>query len=151
MGGKLAKRAGAQHDRRMSGDLTGGCRCGAVRYRLHGKPERASLCHCRDCQRSAGAPAVAWMLVAESAISIEGEPREFESAPGTTRCFCPRCGTGLFYRNANIFPGMIDVQLATLDEPDSVRPADQVQTAERLEFMGDLGGLTDHRRYPAPD
>lgn len=88
------------------------------------------------------------MLVDERALAVEGEPRAFESAPGTTRYFCPRCGTGLFYRNFEIFPRKVDVQLATLDSPDEVRPTEQVQTAERLEFMRHLGALDVHRRYP---
>ena len=39
----------------------GGCLCGAVRYRLEGPPLHADYyCHCRMCQRAAGAPVVAW-------------------------------------------------------------------------------------------
>lgn len=132
----------------MSETLTGGCRCGAIRYGLAKRPERASLCHCRDCQRSAGAPAVAWFLVDEAALEIEGEPRTYESSPGTRRSFCPRCGTGLFYRNPEIFPGQVDVQLATLDEPRRVPVAEQIQTDDRLSWMGRLEELRAHRRYP---
>ncbi len=29
----------------------GGCLCGAIRYRVMGNPQRASVCHCTDCQR----------------------------------------------------------------------------------------------------
>jgi hypothetical protein len=32
----------------------GGCACGAVRYRVKGSPERASVCHCTFCQRRTG-------------------------------------------------------------------------------------------------
>ena len=34
--------------------LTGGCQCGAVRYALYAMPERASICHCRMCQKQFG-------------------------------------------------------------------------------------------------
>ena len=40
---------------------TGGCFCGAVRYRVEGPPLDAGYCHCRMCQRANGAPAVAWV------------------------------------------------------------------------------------------
>ena len=35
--------------------LEGGCLCGAVRYRAT-SPVKTNYCHCRLCQRSAGAP-----------------------------------------------------------------------------------------------
>jgi hypothetical protein len=45
--------------RRTSNDLlphihTGGCQCGAVRYRIEGELEYPHLCHCRMCQKAAG-------------------------------------------------------------------------------------------------
>ena len=43
----------------MSGDLVGGCLCGAVRYRA-ARMARAGLCHCRMCQKASGAPVVAF-------------------------------------------------------------------------------------------
>lgn len=132
----------------MTESLTGGCRCGAIRYSISQPPKRASLCHCRDCQRSAGAPAVAWFLVDESVLDTRGEPKTHESSPATTRYFCGRCGTGLFYRNATIFPEQVDVQLSTLDDPEAVPVTAQIQTAERLSWMERLDEVPAHRRYP---
>jgi hypothetical protein len=34
--------------------ITGGCQCGAIRYELKQPPRRASICHCRMCQRATG-------------------------------------------------------------------------------------------------
>jgi hypothetical protein len=129
-------------------ELGGGCRCGAIRYRVTQEPPRAALCHCSDCRRSAGAPAVAWMLVDEGSIEIVGEPQVYESSPGVFRSFCGRCGTGLFYRSEEIFPGQVDVQLATLDRPDGIVPKAQIQLAERIGWMERLGELPKFDRYP---
>ena len=129
-------------------DLPGGCRCGAIRYHVTQEPPRAALCHCRDCQRSAGAPVVAWMLVDEGSIEISGEPRVYESSPGAFRSFCGKCGTGLFYRSEVIFPGQVDIQIATLDDPEAVVPKAQIQLAERIGWMGQLDELTTFERYP---
>ena len=91
---------------------------------------------------------MAWILAAETALEVAGEPRAYESSPGTIRYFCGRCGTGLFYRNGEIFPGQVDIQLATLDEPGTIEVTEQVQAADRMRWMERLGELPSHPRYP---
>ena len=132
-----------------STSLEGGCHCGQIRYAVQSAPLRSSLCHCRDCQRHAGAPAVAWTLVPLEAVAIRGSPSTYASSADGRRVFCPNCGTGLFYRNAKIFPNQIDIQLATLDRPqEAPAPDNQVQTAERLAWMTRLDDIAAFERYP---
>ena len=52
------------------------------------------------------------------------------------------------YTNDVIFPGAIDVQTATLDDPDAIPIQAQIQTAERVNWMEDLGSLPSFERYP---
>ena len=43
--------------------LEGGCLCGDIRYKVGGEltdKEVPTLCHCRICQQSTGAPVVPW-------------------------------------------------------------------------------------------
>ena len=40
--------------------LTGGCQCGAVRYRLEAAPTGSNVRHCRMCQKAGGAPFMAF-------------------------------------------------------------------------------------------
>lgn len=129
----------------------GRCRCGAIRYEVSGEPAHHALCHCRDCRRSAGAPAVAWALFARDAVAISGEPAVYASSPEVRRYFCRECGTGLFYTNEALFPGMIDVQSATLDDPDVFALQIQIQTAERIGWMKAAYELPEFERYPGPD
>lgn len=132
--------------------LEGGCQCGAVRYEIAGTPERVSLCHCRDCQKSAGAPMVAWMMVPEGDFQIrKGKAREVNSSGDSFRFFCGQCGTGLYYINETYLPGIVDVQLMTLDAPEAFTPGAQVQTAEQAGWMAHLAGIPAFARYPGAD
>lgn len=127
----------------------GGCACGTIRYELSGTPLWVAVCHCRDCQRSAGAPLVAWALFPESGLQLKsGTPRTINSSGTAMRAFCPDCGTGLFYRNERNLPGLVDVQSTTLDDPAALPPTVQVQTAERQSWVPHLGTLTAFERYP---
>jgi hypothetical protein len=130
--------------------LTGGCRCGAVRYRAEvADPSRHGLCHCADCRRSAGAPAVAWLAVPKDSFAVtRGEATRWDGENGAERYFCGRCGTGLYYFNAAVLPGIADIQSATLDAPEPYAPSVQIQCAERLGYMAKLGALPEFERFP---
>jgi hypothetical protein len=111
----------------------GGCRCGAVRYALAGEPVYSALCHCSDCRASSGAPMLGWAAFpAPSLAVLAGTPRTFRPGGDATRQFCGECGTGLFYTNEALLPGLVDVQIATLDDPERFPPQLRVQVAERL-------------------
>jgi hypothetical protein len=126
----------------------GQCHCGAVRYDMPADTIHKALCHCSDCRRHSGAPAVAWGLVSKDQLNVEGETKEYASSENGRRHFCPECGTALFYTNDVIFPGKIDVQIATLDDPDVIRPDAQIQVAERIGWMERLDQMPAFERYP---
>lgn len=131
--------------------MEGGCHCGALRYQISGNPLSASLCHCSDCRRHSGAPAVAWGMFRQEQVRVtRGEARLYPSSEHGRRFFCPDCGTGLFYENAADLPGMIDVQTGTLDDPAALPPRLQVQMAERLGWLEEMSALPAHHRFP-PD
>ena len=129
---------------------SGQCLCGAIRYQLSGEPKSVALCHCSDCRRSAGAPMVAWAMFPEAALTLtQGTPKTINSSGTAMRSFCADCGSGLFYRNEKNLPGIVDVQSGTLDDPNALPPAVQVQTAERLGWMKQFQDLPEFERYPA--
>lgn len=129
--------------------LTGGCQCGAVRYEIEGEPVHHALCHCGDCRASAGAPAVAWMALPSAGFRVtQGAAVAYNSSGTAFRHFCGTCGTGLYYINEQLLPGIVDVQSATLDDAQGHAPGIQIQTAERLGFMARLDDLPAFERYP---
>lgn len=131
--------------------LTGGCRCGAVRYQAEANdPNRHGLCHCEDCRRSAGAPAVAWLAVPKDGFAItRGEATRWDGNGGAERYFCGTCGTGLYYLNDAVLPGIADIQSATLDDAGAYAPGVQIQCAERLGYMARLSELPAIERFPS--
>lgn len=108
----------------MSQDaLTGGCFCGRIRYAVTATPRKATLCHCADCRRIAGAPAVAWFSVDRSGFRVTGgTPKRFRSSDRAARSFCPDCGTPFLFEEDGSHE--IDVSTATLDDPNQVPPVD---------------------------
>ncbi len=128
--------------------LTGRCHCGAVTYEMPEETIHRALCHCTDCRRASGAPMVAWAMVPTDQVKIEGATRVYASSEDGRRHFCEVCGTGLFYTNDAVFPGLIDVQTATLDDPGDLQPTMHIQVAERISWMATAHDLPTFQRYP---
>jgi hypothetical protein len=127
----------------------GGCQCGSIRYALNGEPVHVDLCHCDDCRRSSGAPVVCWAGFKETDLAVEkGSPKSFNSSGSAFRSFCPDCGSGLFYKNAELLPGIVEVQTGTLDEPEKLPPHQHIQAAERLSWMERAHELPSVQRFP---
>ena len=128
---------------------SGGCQCGAVRYSVEGEPQHVALCHCSDCRKSAGAPMVTWAAFAEDDFTLEqGELTTFNSSGKAMRSFCPKCGTGIAYRNEEFLPGIVDIQSATLDDPGALPAGAHIQVAERIGWMETAHELPVFQRFP---
>jgi hypothetical protein len=144
---------GAQSRRQLNKEetmtLAGGCHCGSIRYSLTGEPNHVDLCHCVDCRRNSGAPLVCWAGFPETSLTLEkGKAKTFNSSGSALRDFCSDCGTGLFYRNAELLPGIVEIQSATLDDPEALPPHQHIQAAERLDWMERAHELPYVQRFP---
>lgn len=123
---------------------TGGCLCGAVRYRVLGEPLFSVICHCASCRRASGAPTVAWLTFNRTCFEIlEGEPSAFYSSPGVVRQFCRACGSALTYETADC-PASIDITTGTLDEPEAFPPTAEVWLENRLHWQPTNPKLEQH-------
>jgi hypothetical protein len=122
-------------------DLTGGCFCGAIRYRISADPMAVSHCHCTDCRRATGAPFITWItLPSEGFKHTAGAPAEYHSTAAVRRGFCGQCGTTLSYRNVD-HPEEIDISAATLDDPDAVTPDDHLWINSKVTWLKFDDGL----------
>src|SRR3546814_18057980 len=70
--GRLIREQVGNGNERSKHMIEGGCQCGKVRYAIQGAPVRHAVCTCRDCQRAAGAPLVAWTVVDDDQLSVNG-------------------------------------------------------------------------------
>ncbi|AEG48350.1 glutathione-dependent formaldehyde-activating GFA [Sphingobium chlorophenolicum L-1] len=128
--------------------ITGRCRCGAIHYEAVGEPFFSALCHCADCRKSAGAPMVGWAMFPEGRLKVTGDPVRYQSSGDVVRDFCGTCGSGLFWRNTASYPGMVDIQTATLDDEAALPPAVHVHYVEALPWMGKVHELPKFDRLP---
>lgn len=110
----------------MANEITGGCRCGQLRYRFRQEgPLLNYCCHCLDCQKSTGSAFADQLIVMVEALEVEGDsmtstqPRP--SGGITTAHFCPECFSRVHSVNSER-PGMAIVRGGSLDDPTLVEP-----------------------------
>ncbi len=120
--------------------LTGGCQCGAVRYRLEAAPRGSNICHCRMCQKAGGAPFMAFAGVPRKDFVVtRGQIATFVSSDIAERGFCAGCGTPLTYRGTN--GAHISVTVGSLDEPNAVAPEIQLGVELRVNWLANALAL----------
>ena len=114
--------------------LTGGCQCGAVRYRLDAVPSGANICHCRMCQKASGGPFMTFAGVPTASFVVtRGEIATFMSSDIAERGFCAACGVPLTYQGRGA--RHVSVTLGSLDDPNAVRPEIQLGVESRLHWL----------------
>ncbi len=120
--------------------VSGGCQCGAVRYRIDGALTRAHLCHCRMCQKAAGSYFMALANVSKPEFSVtSGEISWFQSSEPVRRGFCRECGTPLIFETLSA--AHLNVTLGSLDDPSAVKPETQWGLESRMPWFKELGEI----------
>jgi hypothetical protein len=97
--------------------VTGGCHCGAVRYRVTAPADEVCHCHCSICRRVHGAAFASFAIVPPGNFIItDGVERltRYDSTPGVQRYFCSRCGAQV-YGDVDKLPDMRFYTVGTLD------------------------------------
>ena len=129
----------------MSGFHSGGCQCGAVRFRVS-KLGRASICHCRMCQKAYGAY-VGALVTAHDLEWTRGEPSWFASSNRAKRGFCANCGTPVSYKPDD---ADYEVSCAAFDDPAVVAPVLQVNPEGKQPFFDALHALPTRQNGAEP-
>ncbi|QDF74181.1 MULTISPECIES: GFA family protein [Shewanella] len=126
--------------------LSGGCLCGALRYRVSAEPFDSDYCHCSQCRKSTGAMAACWMdFKTEQVNWLKGTPKEFASSDTIRRGFCDQCGTSISYRSLD-YPDYYTLSIASLDNPNAVAPRYHIHTDQQPDWLIISDNLPKYRQ-----
>ncbi len=135
------------------GVVIGGCLCGSLRYEARDLID-AGYCHCRLCQRSSGAPVLAWATFPSALFAYTvGEPATHASSQSGRREFCARCGTQILFRDIDA-PTRVDVNIASLDDPVAIEPMYHIWIGSQIPWfriVDDLPRYADNGPDRDPD
>jgi len=119
--------------------VTGGCRCGAIRFEAPCPPVEVTYCHCSDCRLFSGAPVVTWVAFDSNNVHFtKGERKMYESSPGINWGFCSVCGTSISLDGVSKrYSGMHTTEflVSTLDNAEKFVPDRHMYDSERLPWF----------------
>ena len=119
-------------------ERTGHCLCGAVSFRLHGKPLRVGLCHCEDCRRTSGSAFSLFGVWPRTAYEGGGELGTYDG-----RSFCTACGS----RVVSLRDDEAEVMLGSLDNAPTVfTPEYEVWIPRRETWLHPVGNAKQFNR-----
>ena len=116
----------------MTDVYTGGCQCGAVRYRVAGPVRHASICNCRMCQKALGNVFGAWVEFDAPVQWTRGRPSLFRSSLKVQRGFCNQCGTPLTYQWGDNNPA---ITIGSFDRPNQIVPTGELARDTGVAFL----------------
>ena len=130
---------------------TGGCLCGAVRFRARGVPAGVAHCHCSACRKAAGAPFVTFARFPIERIAFtKGKPKWRRSSAKARRGSCAKCGSQLAFQFF-AHPERMSLAVGCFDRPERVKPERHIFVESKLPWLVITDGLPRHRRgYVAP-
>lgn len=116
-------------------ELSGGCLCGGIRYRIAGAPLFVGQCYCKDCRKATGTGHSTVVGVMETQLRVTGDPAIYASQGGSggqvRRHFCPVCA-GRLYTAADSSGPVRMVQAGSLDDPNAVTPTVAIYVKDAL-------------------
>ena len=131
-------------------DHTGGCLCGAVRYRVTGPLRPVVTCHCSQCRRTSGHFA-AFTACAPGDLVLESDRglRWYRSSAEAERGFCGECGSNLFWKPTQ--GRIISIAAGTLDGATGLGIGGHLFIADEGDYYAITDGAPQWPRYPEGD
>ncbi len=112
---------------------TGGCLCGAVRFKVNAPMRQVIACHCGQCRKTTGnfftstnAPANSVSFIEEKGLTW------FKSSDKAERGFCHVCGSNLFWRALG--SDTISITAGSLDGPTGLHIQEHIYVADKPDW-----------------
>lgn len=122
----------------MTDLITGGCRCGAVRFSIVlGDLPPVYACHCHICQRATGSAFSLQALVPEARLTVTGPVivREIVIEDRTSvQRFCGTCYARVYNTNTGR-PGLAVVRAGALDRSEEIECRAHIYTATKQRWF----------------
>ncbi|TPL02349.1 MULTISPECIES: GFA family protein [unclassified Mesorhizobium] len=117
-----------------TGERSGGCLCGKIRYRVTGDP-RVHYCHCDMCRCATGSAfaVLAWLPVSDVSWLSE-KPCFRRSSPLAKRGFCQTCGSPLTLAY-DAAVNEIALHVGTFDNAAELEPRYNYGSSQRLGWV----------------
>ncbi len=130
---------------------SGGCFCGAVRYKAEVSLHEAYYCHCRTCHKLSGTPAQVDVFVKPGTLRFtKEEPKFFQTSPFAKSGFCQHCGSRLVYISTEK-DDWTSVMVGSLDHPEHVVPREHICVESQLPWYKLADNLPRSRSEDDPD
>jgi hypothetical protein len=112
---------------------TGGCLCGAVRYRVTGRLRDVVECHCGMCRRTHGHIG-AYSAAPKASLEVTDASglRWYVSSEKARRGFCGTCGSTLFWDPTD--RDYVAIAAGTLDPPTDLKTVLQIHVADAGDY-----------------
>jgi hypothetical protein len=134
-------------------DITGGCLCKSVRFRISAQPIAMRLCWRRLCQYIAAGNATVNLVFPSDALAVEGALTDYRSVADSGsvmhRRFCPACGTHVFSAS-EARPHLVIVRNGALDDTELLRPGATIWTDSAPDWAWIDETLPMHAGQPPP-
>jgi len=127
--------------------IDGACHCGFITFEAEVDAEKATVCHCADCQTLSGAPYRASIpTTPEKFRLLTGEPAIYvktaESGNKRAQAFCPKCGSPIYATAFDDPTAILNIRVGILRQRDQLVPKRQVWGRSRQSWVDNLLAIT---------
>lgn len=134
-------------------ERSGGCACGAIRFKVKAPFVGVGACHCSDCQKASGGGPNYVALLPHAAFEVtKGEPVRFakqgDSGATVHRAFCGDCGTPLWSEPAH--EPFMPIKVGALDDASDLTPQMHIYTGSAPDWHQTQEGAACFEKMPPP-